>query len=228
MKLLNKIFGPSKDQIWRQFSARIGADYESGGHWFVESLIRVRHRNWTIVFDTHQLPGGRFPSACTRVHALYVNKDGFRFSLYRRGITSKLMKFLGVSHPKAGSPQMDSIEPPSGTADKADINQIDSNDCTFDENLILKTNDEAKLRMLFDNSKIHDLIQSQKSLSMETSELHRSGAQFSQSVYELRIYVDNIVRDMRGLEDLYKTAVYILGALYDIESADEDPPNVCG
>lgn len=224
MRLLHKILGPSRREIWKQFCVKISADYESGGHWFSESIIRAKHRNWTIVLDTHQVPGGRFPAVCTRMHALYINKDGFRFSLDRKDITSGLMTLLGVSHTKAGPPQLESNKPLFGSA-YADIQQFES-DFGFDEKLIIETNDEAKLRALFKDLKIRELIQSQKSLSLEVGSFNQAGVPFAHNIYELRVYVNDIVRDVRTLETLYKTVICLLDTLCHIESADESPPSI--
>jgi hypothetical protein len=227
MKLLNKILGQSRREIWKQFCVKIGADYESGDHWFSESIIRAKHRNWTIVLDTYPIPGGRLPAACTRMHALYISKDGFRFSLDQKDIAARLMNFLGATHTKAGPPQIDSIEPLFGIPSYIDMKEIESNYCGFDEKVIMKANDEAKLRVLFKDLKIRELIQSQKSLSVEAREFNGVGTKFSQNVYELRVYVNDLVRDLGELETLYNIVLKILDALCDIESADQNPPNVC-
>lgn len=135
------------------------------------------------------------------------------------------MNVFGVPHAKAGSSQIDSVRPLFGIASYIDIKQIESNHCGFDETLIIRTNYEAKVRILFKDLKIRELIQSQKSLSVEISQYDKASTQFSQSVFELRLYVSNIVRDLRELETIYNIVVYILDTLCDMESADEGPPN---
>src|ERR1700694_4221933 len=111
MPLLHKILGPSRSEIWKQFAEAIGADYKSGPHWFSESIVRATHRNWSIVLDTYQLPGGRFPSVCTRLHAPYISRENFRFSLARKATTLDIMKLFGEYEANIDQHQIASIKP---------------------------------------------------------------------------------------------------------------------
>src|ERR1044071_2894888 len=82
----------SRQDLWRQFSAAIHADYQSGQYWFSESRVCAEHRNWTIVLDTYLLPGARFPVASTRFHVPYISTDNFRLSLRRKWIAASILK----------------------------------------------------------------------------------------------------------------------------------------
>ena len=135
MGLLRQIFGPSKDEVWRQLCDEIGGEYIGGGL-FGDSKVRVQVKEWVITLDTYTVSTGESHSTYTRMRAPYVNKDGFRFAIYRKGLFSELGKFFGTQDIEVGYAE-------------------------FDRDFIIKGNDESKVRALFANARIRQLIQSQ-------------------------------------------------------------------
>jgi hypothetical protein len=89
MGILRELFGPSKEEIWRQLSAETGAHYVEGGVWKGSKVV-ARHGQWTITLDTITESSGDTSSTYTRMRAPYVNKDGFRFTICRKGFFSDL------------------------------------------------------------------------------------------------------------------------------------------
>ena len=153
MGFLRQLFGPSREEIWRQLSAEIGAQYVEGGFW-KGGKVQAHQGQWTITLDTYtETQHNSTPSATgiasssetittyTRMRAPYVNKDGFRFTIYRKGVFSGLGKLLGMQDVEVGFPE-------------------------FDDAFIIKGNDEAKLRALFANPKIRQLIAMQPSIHL--------------------------------------------------------------
>ena len=51
MAILRELFGSSREEIWRQLSAEIGADYVAGGFWKGDKVV-AQHGQWTITLDT--------------------------------------------------------------------------------------------------------------------------------------------------------------------------------
>ena len=45
-------FGPSKDEVWRQLSQEIGAEFVEGGFW-KGNKVQVHVKPWTITLDTY-------------------------------------------------------------------------------------------------------------------------------------------------------------------------------
>ena len=101
MGLLREWFGPSTAEIWRQLSAKIGAHFIEGGTWRPDR-VEAKFKEWTITLDTYQEPVGRATVTYTRIRAPYVNKDGFRFTIYRRNLFSNLAKHLGMQDLEVG------------------------------------------------------------------------------------------------------------------------------
>jgi hypothetical protein len=76
-------FGPSKDEVWRQLSEEIGAEFVEGGMWN-ENKVQVHAKPWTITLDTY-IVSGVGNHVYTRLRAPYINPEGFRFTIYRMG-----------------------------------------------------------------------------------------------------------------------------------------------
>ena len=95
--------------------------------------------------------------AYTRMRAPYVNPEGFRFTIYRKGVFSDLGKLLGMQDIEVGDPD-------------------------FDEAFIIKGNDESKVRDLFadrpdspdDSGSAHDPAPGEGQRRMVRSQVPRS------------------------------------------------------
>jgi len=136
-------FGPSKEEVWRQLSEEIGAEFVEGGFW-KGSKVQAHVGPWTVTLDmgTSDEDG---ESQATRMRAPYINPEGFRFTIYRKNLFSDLGKFLGMQDIEVGDPE-------------------------FDEAFIIKGNDESKVRDLFANSKIRQMIQAQPKIRLRVKD----------------------------------------------------------
>jgi hypothetical protein len=98
-------FGPSKDELWRQLSEEIGAQFVEGGFW-KRSKVQAQVGPWTVTLDTSTSDDdGKTP--VTRLRAPYVNPEGFRFTVYRKGLFSDLGKLLGMQDIEVGDTEFD-------------------------------------------------------------------------------------------------------------------------
>ncbi|AKD54689.1 hypothetical protein [Spirosoma radiotolerans] len=201
MSLLRQVFGPSKDEIWQQLAAEIHADYVEGGFW-KGSKVEASVHEWTITLDTYVVSTGKTHIAYTRIRAPYVNKDGFRFKIYRKGVFSGLGKMLGMQDVEIGVPD-------------------------FDENFIIQGNDEAKLQLLFQPLKIQQLIEAQPAINLEVRDDDGwLSTQFPEEVDQLVFKVVGVIKDVERLKWLYELFAEILQQLCQIGSAYADDPNV--
>lgn len=201
MGFLRQLFGPSREEIWRHFCQEIGAQYVEGGFW-KGGKVQVRHGQWTITLDTFTESSGENSATYTRIRAPYVNKDGFRFTIYRKSIFSGMGKLLGMQDVEVGYPE-------------------------FDEAFIIKGNDEAKLRALFANERIRQLIQMQPHIYLTVKDdegWFRS--QFPEGVDELHFRVMGVIKDLDRLKSLYYLFAETLNHLCHIGSAYEAEPNL--
>ena len=117
-------FGPSKDDVWRQLSQEIGAEFVEGGFWATTgSKVQAHVGPWIVTLDVGRSDeDGKTP--VTRLRAPYVNPEAFRFAIYRKGFFSELGKLLGMQ-------------------------DIEVGDSEFDDAFVIKGNDESKVRALF-------------------------------------------------------------------------------
>ena len=91
MSILRTIFGPSREEIWRQFCAQTGSNYVPGG--FAKSdKVEATHGQWTVTLDTYAVSTGKSTIIFTRMRVPYVNPDGFRFTVYRKSIFTEMGK----------------------------------------------------------------------------------------------------------------------------------------
>jgi hypothetical protein len=198
---LRKLFGPSREEIWRQLCHEIGAQYVEGGLW-KGGKVQVHHGQWTITLDTFTESSGNSAATYTRIRAPYVNKDGFRFTIYRKSIFSGLGMLLGMQDVEVGYPE-------------------------FDEAFIIKGSDEAKLRALFANERIRQLIQMQPHIHLTVKDDEGwFRRHFPEGVDELYFRVSGVIKDLDRLKSLYYLFAETLNHLCHIGSAYEDDPNL--
>ena len=124
---MKKWFGPSRKEVWRQLSDEVGASYVDGG-FCKGDKVKITHGEWTVTLDTFAVSTGKVTIVYTRMRAPYVNPDGFRFTVYRRGMFTGVAKWLGMQDLEIG-------------------------DERFDHDFVIKANDEAKVRELLDRQK---------------------------------------------------------------------------
>ena len=136
------------------------------------------------------------------MRAPYVNPDGFRFKVYRKGFFSDLGKMLGMQDVEVGQPE-------------------------FDDDFIIKGNDEGKLRQLFANAKIRALISAQKDINFSVKDDEGwFGPAFPDGVDELQFIVVGIIKDVERLKLLYDLFAETLDELCRIGSAYQSDPGV--
>lgn len=128
MLSLRSLFGPSKREVWEKLSEEIHANFVQGALWKGDKVV-AKVGEWTVTLDTYTVSNGKTSTTFTRMRAPYVNKDGFRFKIYRKNIFSEIGKLFGMKDIAIGIP-------------------------AFDDNFIIQANNQFKIRDLFSNSRI--------------------------------------------------------------------------
>ena len=201
MAILKELFGPNKDEVWRQLSQEINADFIERGFWR-GSKIEASVKEWTVTLDAYTVSTGKVTITYTRMRAPYVNKDGFRFRIYRKGFFSDLGKLLGMKDIEIGYPE-------------------------FDNEFIIQGNNENKLRLLFANPTIRRLIEAQPEISLEVKDDEGwFGAHFPEGVDELYFQVAGVITEIERLKLLYELFGNTLDQLCTIGSAYQDDPQL--
>ena len=135
-------------------------------------------------------------SVCyTRMRAPYVNPEGFRFKIFRRSVLSDLDNLFGMQ-------------------------DIEVGDFEFDEAFIIKGNDEERVRDLFANAKIRQMIQDQPEIRLEVKDSEGwFGPRFPENVDELHFQVLGVIKDVDRLKALFDLFAAVLDRLCKIGSA---------
>jgi hypothetical protein len=201
MGILRDIFGPSKEEIWSQLSREIGAEYEESG-FFKSGKVVLSHRQWEITLDTYTVHTGKSAIIYTRIRAPYVNRDGFRFNIYRKNIFSGIGKLFGME-------------------------DIEVGDSFFDDEFIIQGEPEHLVRSLLNNGTIRQLIQSQPDIHFQVKD--DDGwfkNNFPEGVDELYFEVIGVLKDKEQLRNLFDLFSLVLDELCRLGSAYETDPNV--
>ncbi len=201
MGFLRDLFGPSRGEIWRQLAAEIGGQYVEGGFWKGDK-VQARVGQWVVTLDTFTESSGETHNTYTRLRAPYVNKDGFRFCVYREGFFSRIGRMLGMQ-------------------------DIEIGDGRFDADFVVQGNNESQLRRLFADVEVRGFLHAQPSVHFEVRDDEGwFGADFPEGVDELYFRASGTIRDIERLKDLYALFTAVLDRLCVIGSAYQTPPGV--
>jgi len=151
---------------WKQFANEIGAELIEGG-FFRSSKVQARVKEWTVTLDTYSVSSGDSSENYTRIKTSIQDKDGFWFSIFRTGLVAKLDKALGAQ-------------------------KIDVGDPDFDQAFTIRSNNESKVRSLFSNLKIRQMLQAQKSITIAIRK------------NELHLETRGVIRDVERLKSLFE------------------------
>jgi hypothetical protein len=199
--MLRKIFGPSRKEIWTQLGSEIGARYVDGGVWKADKVVAT-HGQWTVTLDTYAVSTGKATVIFTRMRAPYVNPNGFRFTIYRKGFFSETGKWLGMQ-------------------------DIEIGDAAFDEAFIIKGTDESQVRALFADGRLRDVLMKLPKLHLTVKDDEGwFGPDFPEGVDELYFNVAGVIKDVEQLKLLYDLFAQTLDQLCRIGSAYETRPDV--
>jgi hypothetical protein len=202
MGFLTGVFGPSREEVWKQLCAEIGADFVDGGFWKGDK-VQAQVKSWTVTLDTYSVHTQHSHVTYTRMRAPFVSHDGFRFRIHRKGFFSGLGKALGMQDIEVG------------------------HSLHFDEDFIIKGNDETKVRALFANPEIRRLIAEQPEIHLELKDDEGFfSTRFPEGVDELYFQVVGVIKDMERLRKLFDLFAEVLEELHRQGSAAAEDPGV--
>jgi len=198
MGVLRQLFGPSKEEVWQQLAAEIGARFESS--FWTGAKVAIDYGQWTITLDSYTVSSGHSHHHYTRFRAPYVNPDGFRFGIYRKHFFTPLARLLGMQDIEIGHAE-------------------------FDDAFVIQASDEKRVRALFADESIRGLVAAQPDVSFQVrgdqgwfSRIHPEG------VDELYFQAHGIIKDLSRLKELFALFGLVLDRLCDLGSAYESSP----
>jgi hypothetical protein len=202
MSFFNGIFGPSRDEVWKELSQQIGADFIDGGFWRGDK-VQAHVKSWTVTLDTYTVSTGKSHHTFTRIRAPFCTRGDFRFKIYRRGIFSAVGKFLGMMDIEVG------------------------HSVKFDEDFIIQSNDDSKVKAVLADPEIRRLLEAQPTVQLELKD-GEGGlfGRFPEEVDELAFHIHGVLKDVGRLKLLFDLFAVVLDRLAELGLATEEAPSV--
>lgn len=196
MSFLKSLFGPSQKEIWRQLSREVRGQFHEGG-FLTTTAVQARAGDWIITLDTVTTGDGKTNQTFTRLRAPYFNPERFRFEIYRASIFSGLGKALGMQDVGVGHPR-------------------------FDQDFVIKSNAPERVRRLFDNRKIRNLIDAQPRIHLSVKAHEGWFGKFPDGVDELHFQAAGVIKDLAQLKTLFDLFAEVLREVCHEGRAYED------
>jgi hypothetical protein len=182
MGYFKSLFGPSRQEIWTSLCGQIGGEVIPGSLWRGGKL-QAQAGEWTVTLDEYttmmMVNKVHIPISHTRMRAPFPNPSGFRFSIHRASIFSDIGKFLGMQDIEVGHPE-------------------------FDEDFVIKGNNEPAVRSLYNNARLRDLVTAQPKLRLVIQDDEGwFGAKYPPGVDVLVFDIADKIREVERLKGLY-------------------------
>jgi len=195
------LFGPSKNEVWKQLCEEINADLVEGGFW-KGNRVEAKHNNWMLYLDTYTVSTGKSSVTYTRMRAPFINSNSFFFKIYKSGLFSDIGKVFGMQDIEVGYEE-------------------------FDNNYIIQGNQEDLVVKLFSNPKIRDLITVQPRISLEIKNDEGFwGPKFNDNESELYFVVVGVIKELSLLKSLFELFSEVLEELELNGSASNEVTDV--
>jgi len=221
MKILRQAFYGSRDEIWRGLMQQMAT--ETGGH-VVQSIfgsggeadkIQIKHGEWTVTVDLYTeetaldvvetLLVNHFHQGqlYTRIRAPYITGDGFRFTICAKSALSGAAKWFGMQDIEVGDPG-------------------------FDSQFVIQSNNVDKVRQLFSDAKIRELLQKMPVVTMmvRDDEGYFTMPEFPPDTDELCVMAPDYPTTVEPLKRLGDLFAETLDGLCRIGTAYETPPTI--
>lgn len=195
------LFGPSQNEIWSQLSDEINGKFVKGSL-FKGSRVEVSHHPWTIYLDTYSVSTGKTTVMYTRMRAPFILSDNLYFKILKKGIFSDMGKFFGMQDIEIGIKD-------------------------FDEDYIIKGNQEEIIKKLLSNAIIRNLIKTQPRMRLEIKKGEGIfGSGFKQNEGELYFQADRVITDIDLLKNLFELFGEMLEELNRLGCIGSEAPMV--
>jgi hypothetical protein len=144
-----------------------------------KSRIEYNYKNWTIYLDTYIVSRGKNSTTYTRMRVPFIHTTKFYFHVYRKGIFSNIGIAAGMQDIKIGREQ-------------------------FDDEFIVKSDNEILMRKIFLNEEIRTLTESQPKIKLELkADEGPFGPKFNDDEGELSFMALGVIKNVDLLKDLF-------------------------
>jgi hypothetical protein len=196
--MIKDIFGPFQSEIWGELAKKVDGRFQDGG-WFGTSAVLVSVSDWKIMLDTYVVSNGKSSTTYTRMRAPIYNRDNFVFKIQREGILADITKFFGAQDIMVG-------------------------DKYFDDNFIIKSNDERKAIELLSDQRLQSLIHKQPQICFEIVDKDGWFNDAPKDVDILNFSRVGLMKNITELENLFELFSRTLSCLAAKDSSFEKNP----
>ena len=191
------LFRPQLNEVWQQLAVETNADFHKGS--FGKSArVEKQYNNWIILLDTYTVNNGRSSVTFTRMRVPYRRENDIVFKLSRKNIFSGIGRMFGMP-------------------------LIETNDYDFDDEFVLKGNDESVIKEIFQNQSIKDRIKFQRHLILKVGS-YKEKKSLTDS--ELYFKMTSVLKNIDGLKNLFTLFSEILDELVKNGVASEEKPSM--
>ena len=191
------LFGPPLKEVWQQLAVEVNAEYVKGG--FAKSArVEKSYNNWTILLDTYTVNTGKSSVTYTRMRVPYIRENDIQFKLSRKNIFSGIGRMFGMP-------------------------LIETYDYDFDDEFVLKGNDETVIKEIFLNQSIKDMIKFQKRLILKVKPYK---VKKSLTDSELYFQMTGVLKDMDKLKSLFNLFSALMDELVKNGVASAEKPSM--
>ena len=197
--MLQSLFGRRQAEILSELARKLGGRYEKG--WFLSSgKLKLPHRAWQITVDEYSAHTASVVLLFIRLRAPYLNRDGFRFRIYRKSAFSVIGKLFGVQ-------------------------DIEIGDRSFDDQFIIQGNPPAMVTRFLLNEQIKELMDLQRDIQLEVKDGEGwFGKRFPKGVDELYLRSAGTLDETYRVCELFELLGMVLDELCAMGSADAINP----
>lgn len=183
MEIDNFIKGSAEDEIWQQINEQFLQNPDP-----LEYTAVIEHGKYRVVLNIDIDLGGGFESGyeTTSLTAPLHSLTDFRFAIHQEHFTDEIGKFFGMQDVVIGYEE-------------------------FDKKLIIKTNDDTRVKELFANPSVRNVFQTLEDFTFGITAHHASSSESKEAFLELTI--ETGITDVSKLRTIYNAFYTVLTAL---------------
>ena len=197
--MLQSLFGPGQAEILSELARKLGGRYERG-RFLSRGKLKLPHRAWEITVDEYSAHVASVVLLFIRLRAPYLNRDGFRFRIYRKSGFSMIGKLFGVQDMEIGDP-------------------------SFDDQFIIQGSPPSMVTRFLMNERIKELMDLQRDIQLEVKDDEGwFGKRFPKGVDELYLRSAGTLDETYKVCELFDLLCTVLDELCAMGSADPVNP----
>lgn len=192
-----KFFGPPLKEVWGHLADDIGGTFKQTGALKTPRLEK-EYKVWTILLDTYTVNTGKSSVTYTRMRVPYKRENDVIFKITRRNIFSGIGSMFGMP-------------------------VVETYDYDFNDEFVIKSNDENVVKEIFQNSELKDRIKAQKRLILKCSPYKEKKSYTDSEIY---FQMTGVLKDEEKLKNLFSLFYLLLDEFVKNGVASEETPTI--